>query len=192
MTRQLILASSSPRRSELLKQLGLDFRILPCEVNETSPPGLRPGELVETLAARKALAAAGLLDKGIVIGADTVVALNGQVLGKPTGTSDAVEMLRQLQGTNHEVYTGVALVDAGRREILIDHEQTRVYFKPLEEIEILRYVSTGEPMDKAGAYAIQGLAAMFISRLEGCYTNVVGLPLAKLSEMLRQFGYNVL
>ena len=147
---------------------------------------------METLAARKALAAAGLLDKGIVIGADTVVALNGQVLGKPTGTSDAVEMLRQLQGTNHEVYTGVALVDAGRREILIDHEQTRVYFKPLEEIEILRYVSTGEPMDKAGAYAIQGLAAMFISRLEGCYTNVVGLPLAKLSEMLRQFGYNVL
>ena len=192
MTRQLILASLSPRRSELLKQLGLDFRILPCEVNETSPPGLRPDELVETLAARKALAAAGLLDKGIVIGADTVVALNGQVLGKPTGTSDAVEMLRQLQGTNHEVYTGVALVDAGRREILIDHEQTRVYFKPLEEIEILRYVSTGEPMDKAGAYAIQGLAAMFISRLEGCYTNVVGLPLAKLSEMLRQFGYNVL
>lgn len=192
MTRQLILASSSPRRSELLKQLGLDFRILPCEVNETSPPGLRPDELVETLAARKAWAAAGLLDKGIVIGADTVVALNGQVLGKPTGTSDAVEMLRLLQGTNHEVYTGVALVDAGRREILIDHEQTRVYFKPLEEIEILRYVSTGEPMDKAGAYAIQGLAAMFISRLEGCYTNVVGLPLAKLSEMLRQFGYNVL
>mgnify|MGYP001491180455 CR=1 FL=1 len=191
MTRQLILASSSPRRSELLKQLGLDFRILPCEVNETLPPGLRPDELVETLAARKAWAAAVLLNEGIVIGADTVVALNGQVLGKPADTSDAAEMLRLLQGTNHEVYTGVALVDAGRREILIDHEQTRVYFKPLEEVEILRYVSTGEPMDKAGAYAVQGLAAMFIGRLEGCYTNVVGLPLAKLSEMLKQFGYNV-
>lgn len=192
MNRQLILASSSPRRRELLKQLGLDFNTLPCRIEETSPPGLHPRELVETLAAGKARAVAALLDDGIVIGADTVVVLGRKVLGKPAGAGDAVEMLRQLQGRSHEVYTGVALVDAGCGKILIDHARTRVFFKPLGEPEILKYVSTGEPLDKAGAYAVQGLAAMFVSRLEGCYTNVVGLPLAKLSDMLGEFGYDVL
>jgi septum formation protein len=192
MNRQLILASSSPRRSELLKQLGLEFRTIPCKVEETSPPGMNPSDMVEMLAARKARAVAALLDDGIVIGADTVVVLDNQALGKPADLKDSVEMLPRLQGKSHEVYTGVALADAGRRKIIIDHAKTRVYFKPLQEAEIRKYVSTGEPLDKAGAYAVQGLAAMFITRLEGCYTNVVGLPLAKLADMLQEFGYRVL
>lgn len=190
--KELILASSSPRRCELLKQLGLNFRTLVCQVDETSPSGVSPFELVELLAVRKAMAVARMLDEGIVIGADTVVVWRGQVLGKPSGQEDAVEMLRRLQGTTHEVYTGVALVDANSRKVLIEHEKTRVFFRSIDEEEIRRYVATGEPMDKAGAYAVQGLAAIFMRSLEGCYTNVVGLPLARLAEMLKLFGYNVL
>ena len=192
MEKEIILASSSPRRAELLKQIGLNFRILPCEVDETPPPGLSPAQLVELLAERKAIDVAGKLDEGIVLGADTVVVWQGQLLGKPLNEKDAVEMLSKLQGSAHEVYTGVALVEAGSGKLLVDHEKTGVLFRPLGEKEIRRYVATGEPMDKAGAYAVQGLAAIFINRLEGCYTNVVGLPLARLSVMLKQFGFEVL
>ena len=190
--KEIILASSSPRRSELLKQLGLQFRTLVCPVDETLPPGLSPFELVELLAVKKAMAVARMLEDGIVIGADTVVFWHGQPLGKPSDGDDAMEMLGRLQGTVHEVYTGVALVDADSRKVLIEHEKTRVFFRSFDEEEIRRYVATGEPMDKAGAYAIQGLGAIFIKGLEGCYSNVVGLPLARLAKMLKQFGYNVL
>lgn len=190
--KELILASASPRRWELLKQIGLEFRTLVCPVDETPLPGLSPFELVQLLAVRKAMAVAGTLDDGIVIGADTVVVWHGQVLGKPSGEEDAVEMLRRLQGDVHEVYTGVALVDAGTGKVLVDHEKTRVFFRAIDEDEIRRYVATGEPLDKAGAYAVQGLGAIFVKGLEGCYTNVVGLPLARLAEMLKQSGYNVL
>ncbi|MCL6610617.1 MAG: Maf family protein [Peptococcaceae bacterium] len=192
MKKELILASSSPRRQELLKQLGLGFRTLVRPVDETPPPGLEPCELVELLAVRKAVAAARTLEDGIVIGADTVVVWRGQVLGKPSGGEEAVAMLLKLQGDVHEVYTGVALVDAAAGKVLTGHEKTRVHFRPLAEDEIRRYVATGEPMDKAGAYAVQGRAAVFVRGLEGCYTNVVGLPLARLAEMLARFGYNVL
>lgn len=189
---EIILASSSPRRWELLKQIGLEFRTLVYPVDETPPKGVSPSELVELLAERKASAVAGILDEGLIIGADTVVVCQGEVLGKPSDEEDAARMLRRLQGTAHEVYTGVALVDAARGKSLIGHEKTRVYFRPLDEDEIRRYTATGEPMDKAGAYAVQGLASIFISGLEGCYFNVVGLPLARLSNMLKEFGYNVL
>lgn len=187
-----MLASSSPRRADLLKQAGLNFSTVVSEVDETPVPGLSPGELVELLASRKASAVAARLDNGIVIGADTVVVQAGRVLGKPSGPQEAVEMLRLLQGSGHEVYTGVALVDVIACETLVEHEMTRVFFNPLTEEEIRRYVATGEPLDKAGSYAVQGLAALFINRLEGCYTNVVGLPLARLAEMLKKIGYEVL
>ncbi|NLI14599.1 Maf family protein [Pelotomaculum propionicicum] len=192
MNREIILASSSPRRVELLKQIGLPFRVFCCEVDETPPPGLNPGQLVELLAERKAAGIAGKVDRGIVLGADTVVVCQGQLLGKPLDAEDAARMLGKLQGGAHEVYTGVALVEAesGRRSVT--HEKTVVYFRPLGENEIRRYAATGEPLDKAGAYAVQGLAAVFIHRLEGCYTNVVGLPLARLAVMLKEFGYEVL
>lgn len=192
MEKEIILASSSPRRAELLRQIGLKFRVLPCQVDETPPPGLAPSELVELLAERKALATAGKLSKGIVLGADTVVVWRGELLGKPSSGEDAAHMLKKLQDSAHEVYTGIALVDAGSGKLLVDHEKTRVVFRSLDDEDIKRYVATGEPMDKAGAYGIQGLAAIFINRLEGCYTNVVGLPLARLSVMLKQFGYEVL
>jgi len=192
MMKKLVLASASPRRRELLKQIGLVFRTLVSPVDETPPTGLSPFELVELLAVRKAMAVARTLEEGIVIGADTVVVWRGEVLGKPSGAVEAMEMLRRLQSDVHEVYTGVAVVDTGTGRVLADHEKTRVFFRAVEEEEIRRYVATGEPLDKAGAYAIQGLAAVFVKGLEGCYTNVVGLPLARLAGMLKQFGYNVL
>lgn len=192
MNTDIVLASSSPRRAELLKQAGLEFEIMVSEVDETPAPGLAPDELVRELALRKANAVATMLDKGLVIGADTVVVKAGRILGKPSGPQEAAEMLRLLQGGGHEVYTGVALVDVFSQETVVEHEMTRVFFNPLTEGEISRYVATGEPMDKAGAYGVQGLAALFINRLEGCYTNVVGLPLARLAIMLKQIGYEVL
>ena len=162
------------------------------EVDETPTPGLAPDELVELLALRKAKAVAVRLGNGIVIGADTVVVQGGQILGKPSGPQEAVEMLRLLQGSGHEVYTGVALVNVASGEKLVGHEVTRVFFNSLTQEQIRRYVATGEPLDKAGAYGVQGLAALFINRLEGCYTNVVGLPLARLAEMLGKIGFEVL
>lgn len=192
MNTDIVLASSSPRRADLLKQAGLEFQIMVSEVDETPAPGLAPDELVRELALRKANAVAAMLNKGLVIGADTVVVKAGRILGKPSGPQEAAEMLRLLQGGGHEVYTGVALVDAVSQKTVVEHEMTRVFFNPLTKGEISRYVATGEPMDKAGAYGVQGLAALFINRLEGCYTNVVGLPLARLAIMLKQIGYEVL
>lgn len=190
--KKLILASSSPRRAELLRQIGLTFEVKVCSVEETFPPGLSPGNLVEYLAERKAAAVAGELNDGIVIGADTVVVWRGQVLGKPLDEEEAFHMLFKLQDCAHEVYTGVALIDACSGKVLTGHEKTRVCFRTMEEEEIRRYIASGEPYDKAGAYGIQGLAAIFIKKLEGCYTNVVGLPLARLSVMLKEFNYEVL
>lgn len=190
--KKLILASTSPRRAELLKQIGLNFLIKVSAVDETPLPGLTPPELVGLLAERKAAAVARELHDGIVIGADTVVVWQGQVLGKPRNRDEAFEMLFKLQGSCHEVYTGIALIDVSSGEVLVQHEKTRVCFRSLDESEIRQYIASGEPLDKAGAYGVQGLAAIFITRIEGCYTNVVGLPLARLSQMLKQLGCNVL
>ncbi|WP_338091195.1 Maf family protein [Pelotomaculum isophthalicicum] len=187
-----MLASSSPRRSALLEQIGLNFRVIVCDLEEHTPPGLQPFEVVERLAARKAMFVADRLTEGIVIGADTVVVWRGQLLGKPSCEQDAVEMLKRLQGSAHEVFTGVALVDAGNNKVEVSHEKTRVIFRPLDEEEIRRYVSTGEPSDKAGSYGAQGIGAIFIERIEGSYTNIVGLPMSKLSLMLKKFGYDIL
>ncbi|MFX4261599.1 Maf family protein [Pelotomaculum propionicicum] len=190
--KKLILASSSPRRAELLKQIGLNFEIRVGCVDEPLLPGLSPPELVECLAERKAAAVARDLNDGIVIAADTVVVWQGQVLGKPLNGEEAFDMLSRLQGSAHEVLTGVALIDARSGKVLVEHEKTRVFFRAMEDEEIGRYVASGEPLDKAGSYGVQGLAAIFIKRLEGCYTNVVGLPLARLAQMLKVFGYKVL
>lgn len=170
----------------------MNFRVIVGDLEEHTPPGLQPFEVVERLAARKAMSVADRLTEGIVVGADTVVVWRGQLLGKPSSEQDAVEMLKRLQGSAHEVFTGVALVDAGNGKIEVGHEVTRVIFRPLDEEEIRRYVSTGEPLDKAGSYGAQGIGAIFIERVEGSYTNVVGLPLAKLSLMLKKFGYDIL
>ncbi len=190
--KKLVLASSSPRRAELLGQIGLNFEIITSDVDETPLPGLSPSEQVEYLARKKAEAVAREVSSGIVIAADTIVVWRGQTLGKPLDGDEAFAILSRLQGSAHDVFTGVALVDTHTGRILVEHEQTRVFLRAIEEDEICRYIDSGEPFDKAGAYGVQGLAAIFVERLEGCYTNVVGLPLARLSLMLKKSGFNVL
>jgi septum formation protein len=171
----LVLASQSPRRAEILRQSGIPFVVRTAPVDETPLAGERPEDCVRRLAALKALAVACAADE-VVLGADTTVVVDGEMLGKPNGAAEARRMLAALSGRRHEVITGVCL----RRstETIRDWASTSVWFAPMSAHEILDYVASREPMDKAGAYAIQGLAAKFIERIEGCYFNVVGLPVA--------------
>ncbi len=186
----LILASSSPRRQELIRMLHHPFRIEPADVDESMPSGTPPDQLVEQLSLRKAAAVfarskqAG--ERGVVIGSDTVVVIDGMILGKPANEQEAESMLQQLQGRGHEVYSGVACLDVHSGSSIVRHRNTRVFMKPLSDEHIRKYVDTGEPMDKAGAYAIQGRGALFVDRIEGCYFNVVGLPLSLLADMLEE------
>lgn len=175
-----------------MKQIGLSFRVIACNADEHTPPGLSPGEVVERLAMRKAMFVAERLAEGIVIGADTIVVWRGQVFGKPADEQEARSMLQKLQSDVHEVFTGIALVDAGQGKVEVSHEISQVFFRALNEAEIRRYVSTGEPMDKAGAYGAQGIGAVFVERIDGSYSNIVGLPLSRLSLMLKNFDCNVL
>jgi septum formation protein len=188
---KLILASASVRRAEILRDAGLHFTIISSAIDETPVPGESPHELVARLAAAKAaLVAARAIGPGIVIAADTVVVLEGRILGKPRSTDDARQMLEQLSGRSHSVLTGVTLIrlpDAERRDFV---ESTIVHFASLSPEEITRYLATGESDDKAGAYAIQGHAGRYIPRIEGCYFNVVGLPLARLVRALHQLGFS--
>lgn len=189
----LILASKSPRRRELLAQMGLtDFEIHPAVGEELAEPGLTPPELVQALALHKAREVAEKFAHpgDLVIGADTIVVLNDQVLGKPHDEAHALEMLTALSGREHHVYTGVAVLQDGRE--LAQVEDTAVWFRDASQAELNRYIATGEPMDKAGAYGIQGRGGLLVSRIEGDYTNVVGLPIVRLASMLAQFGVTVL
>jgi septum formation protein len=187
---KLILASASPRRAEILRAAGIAFSVLSSAVDETPLPGETATDMVRRLAATKAeLVAARAVGAAIVIAADTVVALDGAVMGKPRTSDDARHMLEKLSGRTHSVITGVALVrlpDVERREFT---EITQVHFTALSDEEIVRYLSSGEPFDKAGAYAIQGVAGRFIPRIDGCYFNVVGLPLARLCRELTALGW---
>lgn len=189
----LILASKSPRRRELLAQMGLtDFEIHPALGEELAQPDLTPPELVQALALHKAqeVAQAFAQSDDVVIGADTIVVLDGQVLGKPHDEAHALAMLTALSGREHHVYTGVAVLQDGRA--LVQVEDTAVWFRNASEGELRRYIATGEPMDKAGAYGIQGRGGLLVSRIQGDYTNVVGLPIVRLASMLAQFGVTVL
>lgn len=182
---QLVLASASPRRSALLSQIGLTFEVRPSDVVE--PPhnihsNNPASEVTQKLALLKATAVAQHFDDAIVIGADTLVSLDGKLLGKPTDDAEAFEMLTHLSGACHEVVTGVALVDTGTGRKIVWAEATQVYFRELQSTEITAYIASGETSDKAGAYGIQGRGAAFVRRIEGCYFNVVGLPLASLVE----------
>lgn len=178
----LILASASPRRRELLSSLGMDFTVIVPEIDETPMPGERPLAFAERLAEEKACA---VQSDGIIVAADTIVVQAGSILGKPTDTAHAEKMLASLSGNTHEVITGVCVKSAGRTVVF--SVATHVVFRPLDPAEITAYVATGDPMDKAGAYAIQGGAAHMVRRIEGSYTNVVGLPLCELHEVLLSF-----
>jgi septum formation protein len=187
---KLILASGSPRRAEILRSAGLQFTVLSSAVDETPMPSEVPQDLVRRLALAKAeLVAARALGPAIVIAADTVVVLEGAILGKPRTSEDARQMLEKLSGRTHSVMTGVALIrlpDAERREFI---ETTQVHFASVSKGEIVKYLASGEPFDKAGAYAIQGHGGRFIPRIDGCYFNVVGLPLARLWRELSLLGW---
>ena len=178
----LVLASQSPRRSEILRQAGLPFVVRASPVDETPLAGEAPEDYVRRLARAKALAVAAAPEE-TVVGADTTVVVGSEMLAKPEDAADARRMLSLLSGRRHEVITGISIRRGG--DIVCDRAITAVWFAPMSEREIAGYVASGEPMDKAGAYAIQGLASKFIERIEGCYFNVVGLPVALLYRYLR-------
>ena len=180
----LVLASASPRRRELLQTAGLQFSVRVSDADETIPPNTPPHEAVQLLAKQKAAAVAKLCPKDLVIGADTVVTLDGDILGKPRDAADAARMLRMLSGKTHDVFTGVCLMHAGKAETFF--EQTCVTFYPLTDGEIADYIATGEPMDKAGAYGIQGRGCTLVKKINGDYFNVVGLPVAALYRKLEE------
>ncbi len=188
----IILASGSPRRKQLLAQMGIEtFRVISSDADETVEPGLSPARIVETLSARKAEAVAGHAKPGeLVIAADTIVALDGAVLGKPADGPEAFRMLSALSGRRHQVYTGVTLLRDAER--CTEHEVTTVTFRELTRDDITRYIATGEPMDKAGAYGIQGCGALLVERIEGDYFNVMGLPVGRLGRMLAGMGIDCL
>ena len=188
----IILASSSPRRKELLELVGVPFTIQASYVNEEVSPDLTPPQVVEELALRKAADIAQNLENDLVIGSDTIVVLDEQILGKPCDKQDAFAMLAKLQGRSHQVFSGVALVDSKTKETLVAHQKTDVWMRSLTDEEIWAYIHTGEPMDKAGAYGIQGIGAINIERIEGDYFNVVGLPLVLLQDMLKKFNISIL
>ncbi len=186
----LILASASPRRRELLERFGREFIIDPAVAPENPPVGATPSETVAALAAAKAREVAARRPGDVVIGADTIVSLDGVILGKPADAEEASRMLHALSGRAHRVYTGVAVARDG--ELLTGVEMTRVCFRPLTDAEIDAYIATGEPLDKAGAYGYQGLAGLFVERIEGDYFSVVGLPLCRLGRMLQSLGVTLL
>ena len=187
----LYLASGSPRRKELLDQIGVRFEVIKAEVDESWLAGEDPLEYVLRLAATKAVAGRDKLlleglEAPVVLGADTAGVLHGEILGKPRNREDAVAMLMRMSGHTHQVVTGVALAtEAG---VLVSNSVTDVTFRPLTEREAEAYWDTGEPADKAGSYGIQGLGAIFVARIEGSYTGVVGLPLYETSQLLQQAG----
>ncbi|KYH31838.1 Maf family protein [Neomoorella mulderi] len=188
---RLILASASPRRRELLQRIGLSFDVRPSQVDESNFRDLPPAARVEALALAKARAVAGTCKEGLVIGADTIVVCQGQVLGKPASPAEAAAMLAFLSGRTHTVYTGVAVVRAPGGEEKFTHASTEVTFRQLAPAVISAYVATGEPLDKAGAYGIQERGALLVERINGDYFNVVGLPLVKVAELLEEFGVDV-
>jgi septum formation protein len=180
----LVLASASPRRREILERLGFEFEIVPTKVEEDAVSWDDPVHSVKLLAELKGVEALSVRPRKKIVAADTVVVCDGRRLGKPNSTEEATSMLQLLSGNAHEVITGLALLVPPNRRI-IEAERTRVFFRDLDPEEIVRYVDTGEPFDKAGAYAIQGYASAFVERIAGCYFNVVGLPVALLFRMFR-------
>jgi septum formation protein len=187
---RLVLASASPRRADLLRAAGIPFDVHPVDVDERFGAGEHPEHAVARLAEVKAAAALALHTDAVVLGADTTVVIDGDVLAKPSDTADAARMLRLLSGRTHDVLTGLCLSTVNQR--LVRVERTHVRMMRLNAAEIDWYLSTGEPFDKAGAYAVQGFAARFIEAIDGSYSNVVGLPISTVYALLKQLGCDIL
>lgn len=191
MKKKIILASTSPRWHELAVAMGLDFEIVPSSYEEDMTLKMTPEKLVMTLAYGKAAAVAKKLKTGIVIGVDTIVVYKNKRLGKPKTKANSYKMLKMLSGKVHEVYSGMAIIDCQTGKTVKDFEITKVYFSQLTEKEINSYIGTGQSLDKAGAYGIQGLGSIFVKRIDGCYFNVMGLPIFNIYKNLQKFGVNI-
>ena len=183
---RLVLASASPRRADLLRAAGIPFDVFPVDVDERFRPGEKPEHAGVRVAEAKAVAAADVHPDAIVLGADTTVVVDSEALAKPEDAEDAARMLRLLSGRSHDVLTGVCLVSEERKFVYV--ETTRVHMAAMEESEIAWYVSMREPFDKAGGYAVQGLASRFVAGIDGSYANVVGLPISRVYEVLKALG----
>ena len=192
MLKKVILASASPRRKELLEQIGLKFEAEPSNHTEKIHSKLKPHELAQARSREKAQVVASKHKNAVVIAADTFIVFKGKTIGKPNTEAEAREMLAKLSGNPHAVVTGFTIIDADKNKIVSKSVATKVHLKKLTPSEIDAYVKSKEPMDKAGAYAIQGLGAAIVDKIEGDYFNVVGLPLCELVESLKEFGVHVL
>ncbi|OGI00038.1 MAG: septum formation protein Maf [Candidatus Melainabacteria bacterium GWF2_32_7] len=191
--KKIILASASPRRKELLANLGLKFEVIPSEIEEIIEGKVFSCQLIEQLALDKVMDVKEKVNyPAIIIGSDTVVVIDNKILGKPKDKQDAFNMLKMLSGNTHEVISAIAITDTETGKTLANSVTSKVTFKELSNSEINNYIATGEPMDKAGAYAIQGIASIFIKSISGCYTNIVGISTYKLVEMLKEFEIRIL
>ena len=188
----IILASASPRRKELLEKIGLTFKVEPSNYEEQVHSGLEPHEFAQKIALEKARTVASKHKDGIVIAADTFIVFGGQILGKPHTKNEARKMLETINGKSHSVITGFSIIDTSKNKTLSKSVETKIYIRKLTPAEIDAYVKSEEPLDKAGAYAIQGLGAVFVEKIEGDYFNVIGLPLSALTEALKEFGINIM
>jgi septum formation protein len=188
----VILASASPRRKELLEKIGLKFEAEPSNYEEDISPKLKPRELAESLSFEKAKVAAGSHKNALVIAADTFIVFRGKILGKPKTETQAKKMLETINGKPHSVITGFTIIDTENNKAISKSVETKVYIKRLTPNEVDAYVKSGEPLDKAGAYAIQGLGSVIVEKIEGDYFNVMGLPLSALAESLKEFGVHIL
>ena len=189
---KLVLASGSPRREELLKQLKLKFTIVASKIDESNYQAEEPVQLVRKLAAEKAKSVSALVEDALIIAADTVVVYNDQILGKPKNKADAKNMLKMLSSNNHQVITGVAVVNSQDGKCELADNTTEVKMVELNDREIDEYINTGEPMDKAGSYAIQGFGGLFVEEIKGSYYSVMGLPIHQLAKLLEKFNYGIL
>lgn len=190
--RKIVLASTSPRRKQLLKQLGVTFEIVSSDIIEQLNPRLKPRHQVEELAFQKAEAVASKFTDAIIIGADTLVTLGDEVMGKPKDEQEAKRMLKKLRGRQHSIITGLVLIDILAKRTIIKSVETRVWFKKMSPQEIASYIEKEKPLDKAGAYALQDRGATFVEKIEGDYFGGVGLPLFTLAKELKKLGVNVL
>jgi septum formation protein len=190
--KRIILASASPRRKELLEKIGLKFEVEPSDYPEDMRSGLSPDELARAISLEKARVVASRHRNAIVIAADTFIVFRGKIMGKPNTEAEARKMLMRLKGKPHSVITGFTILDTDKNKVLTKSVETVVHIKNLTSEEIEAYVKSGEPLDKAGAYAIQGLGSVIVERIEGDYFNVIGLPLSALAKGLKEFGIHIL
>lgn len=190
--KKLILASQSPRRKQLLEQIGLTFEVFPSDIEEVLDPSLTPLKQVESLSRQKAIAVSKKFKNAIILAADTMVAFDGEVYGKPKDAKDAARMLEKFSGTKHSIVTGFTLFDTETQKMITKSTETRIWFRKISQKEIASFIEKEKPFDKAGAYAIHELAAIFVEKIEGDYMGAVGLSVYHVAKELKKFGINVL